>query len=65
MKFILEIELGNDAMQTPRDLENALYFVQYRLRQTKLVLPIVGRDEILETKIKDSNGNVVGFFKVE
>jgi hypothetical protein len=60
-KFILEIETGNDAMRTSRDISNALNEVALKIRNDsmhylKLISP---------KKIMDSNGNSVGSWRVE
>jgi len=49
MKFILEIEMGNDAMLTHTDVSSALRFVQAKLSE--------GRNE---GRVMDINGNSVG-----
>ena len=65
MKFILEIELGNDAMQTGEDIARALMDVAKDLmnygiggRSRYPVSKIDGR------KIMDENGNSVGKWEV-
>lgn len=50
--FTLTIKLGNDAMQTPQDVGNALDYVATRLKAG-----------IEDGTIKDSNGNNVGSFE--
>jgi hypothetical protein len=52
-KFILEIELGNDAMKRPSDVSNALSKIA---EQVKHVAGLKG----ITTKILDVNGNSVG-----
>ena len=60
-RFILEIELGNDAMQTGYDVMCALSVVARNG---------LYRDEILSAKttegnkIRDRNGNTVGHYEV-
>lgn len=61
MKFKLEIELENDAMQDQHDVAKALKDVAERLN--KLVSTRFGPYG-LEGKIKDLNGNTVGKWKV-
>jgi len=68
LKFKLEIELGNDAMQDQHDVAQALNDVEERLR--KLVSGHFGpyglalMDTLLEGKIMDRNGNAVGRWEV-
>lgn len=52
-KFVLEIEMGNDAMQTDADLADALSGVIDRLDRGTLC-----------GVIQDVNGNVVGRFAI-
>lgn len=61
MKFILEIELGNDAMLTLGDLAAALRCVALKLDDIDDGLP-VEEDEI--GGIMDDNGNRVGKWEV-
>jgi DUF917 family protein len=51
--FTLTIELGNDAMQTPQDVADALEDVADRM---------MGALEFFHGKIMDENGNTVGTF---
>lgn len=53
MKFKLEIELGNDAMQTPSDVRRALREIAATAR-----FPVAGEED--EGRIGDENGNTVG-----
>ena len=53
--FKLKIELGNDAMQTPEDVAEALEGVASRLKNT-------GRRE---GAIFDTNGNKVGAYEFQ
>lgn len=57
-QFVLEIELGNDAMQTPEDVAEALCLVARRLREAAAL----GRHASVGT-IRDRNGNDVGTFQ--
>lgn len=58
MKFMLEIELGNAAMETGRDVADALNNIAYQLQDTTMVLePTTG-------KVVDENGNSVGKWEV-
>lgn len=59
MKFVLEIELGNDEMRTKTQLSEALSSIASRVRVTSLKL------EKVEGGIRDLNGNTVGTFRVE
>lgn len=52
-KFILEIELGNDAMKLPAHVAEA---VAAAVKQIPHVAPIKGGT----VKIRDANGNTVG-----
>ena len=52
MKFILEIELGNDAMRSCYHVAKALRDLAKRLKDTG----------DMEGKIRDINGNTVGSF---
>lgn len=55
MKFILEIELGNDAMQTPEDIAYAIDAINtWPLRFTP------GQEE----PVRDINGNTVGKWQI-
>jgi hypothetical protein len=59
MKFTLEIELGNDAMQTNDDIAKSLQTLAHRLSQ-------MHRDPVDGDKwnIRDANGNTVGKWEV-
>lgn len=59
--FVLEITLGNDAMRTGYDVMSAL---------SRVATNGLYRDEVLSPstesgKIKDRNGNTVGFYQVK
>jgi hypothetical protein len=60
MRFIISIELGNDAMKDGED-------IGYVLRHVASLLE--GRSEAdlegYKGKIRDANGNTVGSYKVE
>ncbi len=58
MKFTLEIELGNDAMQTGDDIRQILRNVAHIMRISDL--PNVGD----EGAFRDVNGNTVGKWEV-
>lgn len=59
MTFRVEIELGNDAMQTAADLSLALKGVAEDLTEAELE----GRDlSTVHNVIRDANGNRVGVF---
>lgn len=60
MKFTLEIELGNDAMQTRRDVESALR----KLGQNVKYMSDPPEDGD-EGTIRDDNGNTVGKWTVQ
>ena len=59
-KFTLEIELGNDAMRNSVALSDALREVSNRVLNTGYTFcePII-------RGILDSNGNTVGFWKID
>ena len=59
MKFTLEIELGNDAMQTRQDIEEALRKLGQNLRYMSDP-PEDGNEGF----IADANGNGVGTWRV-
>ncbi len=60
MKFTLEIELGNEAMQTRNDVEWALR----KLGQEVKYLSEIPEDGD-EGPIRDENGNTVGKWEVK
>lgn len=62
MKFVLEIELGNEAMKTPLDVSNALYLASINLSRLPLHLAFNVGDA--PTRIRDANGNTVGRYEV-
>ena len=55
MKFTLEIELGNDAMRTARDLAETLIETDNKIRA-------LGVKKANGSKIMDANGNSVGYW---
>jgi hypothetical protein len=57
-KFVLEIELGNDAMQTGSDIASAIRRVADHVEE--MGTAVVAFKET----IRDLNGNSVGYFKV-
>lgn len=59
MKFKLEIELGNDAMQSGRDVADALNNVAFQLQDVTMRLEEMGG------MVVDENGNTVGAWQVE
>ena len=59
-KFVLEIELGNDAMQDCQQIAGALIKVAGRLIKNQYDL-----NEDIVRGIVDENGNSVGFWKLE
>lgn len=54
-KFVLEIDLGNDAMRLPQHIVSAVLAVVKQI-------PHVIMSKGVSTKIKDENGNTVGFW---
>jgi len=59
MKFIVEIEIGNDAMSTRDHVAQAL-----RVLATKLVRGAIDTETLDCGKILDENGNSVGGWEV-
>lgn len=57
MKFKVEIELGNDAMQTTEDVAGALKDV---VRELTDAVAYVSRNGEEHGTIRDGNGNLVG-----
>ena len=62
MKLTIEIELGNDAMQTPSEASHAIQKALAGGGGLALFEPI---DESFEAPIWDENGNTVGTLRVE
>jgi hypothetical protein len=61
MRFVLTIDLGNDAMRTGDDVADALTDIaQYMTDEYADEAPLV-----MSTRIKDRNGNTVGAAEVE
>jgi len=58
MKLLLEIETGNDAMQTMGDIARALTEVARRMYDARLATATPDHD--VSGKIFDDNGNRVG-----
>lgn len=63
MKFTVEIELGNDAVQTADDIAQILYSTADR------IIDVTGSDPLTEhvgafRNIRDLNGNTVGLWQV-
>lgn len=52
-KFVLEIEIGNDAMKLPQHIAEALAAIA---KQVPSVIMMKG----MTTKVKDANGNSIG-----
>jgi hypothetical protein len=61
MKLIIEIELGNDAMQNPQHVADALRETADKIDQ--IYKPKFSRDDT--GKIYDLNGNHVGTWRVK
>jgi hypothetical protein len=64
MKFYVEIELLNDAMQTADDVAQALYATADR------IVDITGSDPLDDHEgefrnIRDRNGNTVGIWQIK
>lgn len=60
MRFVLEIELGNDAMTDPPHVGDALVSLGNRLRD---ISGAFGPEE--EGTLRDINGNTVGSWAIE
>lgn len=58
MKFTLEINLGNEAMQTGNDVAEALQGIVDRLVDT------YDLSADMRGKLRDSNGNTVGHWEI-
>lgn len=58
MKFLLEINLGNDAMRSDDDITDALWSVRERIYYDGIVLHKIRKN------ILDRNGNIVGHYEV-
>jgi hypothetical protein len=66
MRFTLEIQLGNDAMQTTRDLQRALQDLARDFRNDNLWdtnAPLT-RELADDGRIYDENGNRVGRWEI-
>lgn len=64
MKFTLEIELGNDAMQTMENVADALVHTAGRLSMELRSRFPVREDSIESGKIYDLNANPVGRWEI-
>ena len=58
-KFLLEIETGNDAMQTGEDISEVLIRVAKGINPDFVTDGATGKRKIL-----DLNGNTVGFYQI-
>jgi hypothetical protein len=68
MKFVLSINLGNDAMQTSGDVAEALWRVYRNLNSLTAARVGSGDAKLRDTdegKIVDVNGNTVGAWEVK
>ena len=61
MKFVLEIDLDNDAMQSSHALAGAISDLAERIAISGYVESV--KDEIVRG-VKDENGNTVGSWKI-
>jgi hypothetical protein len=61
MKIVFEIELGNDRMQTPSDVSQAVQRAMSSATREGLWAPLTDDDEGI---LRDDNGNLVGAWKV-
>ena len=64
MRFILSIELGNDAMQTARDIAAALRQVAGNLGNAPRA-DMTDDTHVISGRVYDDNGNRVGGWHVE
>jgi hypothetical protein len=62
MKFTVEIELGNDAMQTPQDVART---IEYVAKTYLNPIPYFAEGESIHMRIYDRNGNTCGHMDVE
>ncbi len=63
-KFQVEIEMGNDAMQTTGDIANAVRCAIYNLDHKQGEDIQVRNWTVTGGKLKDRNGNVVGNWRL-
>ncbi len=61
-RFVIEIALGNEAMQTGRDVADALARIQHRIED--LLMPFAKHNVGYTEQVIDGNGNTVGTWKV-
>lgn len=61
-KFILEINLGNEGVQTPYDVAAVIALASFTLKQNGFTG--AGCDDPSTRQIRDINGNVVGHYEV-
>lgn len=61
MKIVFEIELGNDRMQTPSDVSQAIQRAMAGATRPGLWAPLEPGDD---GRLRDDNGNTVGEWKV-
>lgn len=59
-KFTLEIDMGNAAMLSRRDLARALEALAEKARSGDLFRSMLPGDSLNSGKIRDENGNTVG-----
>lgn len=63
MKLVVEINFGNDAMQTESDAANALEAVSKKLRDGQIVISNSETD-FYRGPLKDSNGQSIGEWRL-
>ena len=68
MRFTLDVELGNDAMQTPLDVAEALQRLVGDISQRTMGNPgteiVMGPHTVIAGNLRDGNGNRVGNWRV-
>lgn len=61
----VRIELGNDAMRTGSDVREALQNMANKIYDLRMIEDLVSDDVLDAGKIKDVNGNTVGYFTLQ
>jgi hypothetical protein len=64
VRFTLQLDLGNEAMQTAQDVADTLIDVAVELRETDPGRPLNPTD-VVSVAIRDENGNEVGAWEVK
>ena len=63
-RFILEIEIGNEGMQTSSDIKEALIQAGITLERRMPTEKLHHMATLCDGIIRDINGNVVGYYEV-